>query len=127
MKRHFWQINENSKLIVITRDDLIPGAQAAQAVHAVIEFVYEHPQVAKDWYNFSKYLVLLSVKNQNELLELVNKLDQRSISYSKFYEPDLGNELTAITLEPSKESRRVVSSLPLMLKNLRKEVTNETN
>ncbi len=45
------------------------------------------------------------------------------IVISKFYEPDLRNELTAIALEPSKEARKVVSSLPLMLKDYRKEVS----
>ena len=36
---------------------------------------------------------------------------------SKFYEPDLCNELTAIAIEPSSKARRLVSSLPLALKN----------
>ena len=36
---------------------------------------------------------------------------------SKFYEPDLDNDLTAIAIEPSSRARRLVSSLPLMLKN----------
>ena len=35
---------------------------------------------------------------------------------SKFYEPDLDNDLTAIAIEPSSKARRMVSSLPLMLK-----------
>ena len=115
------QIKENSKLIVVTRKDLNPGSQAVQASHAAIEFIYEHPQLAKDWYNNSKYLVFLSVNNQKDLLELTEKLSWKGILFSKFYEPDLDDELTAITLEPSSRARRVVSSIPLMLKELKKE------
>ena len=98
-----------------------------QSPHVSIQFIYEHPEIAKQWYDFSKYLVFLSVKNLNELSELVEKLNQKGIVISKFYEPDLRNELTAIALEPSKEARKVVSSLPLMLKDYRKEETYETN
>jgi hypothetical protein len=58
---------------------------------------------------------------------LVDTFNQKGIYMSKFYEPDLANELTAIAIEPSSRARRVVSSLPLLLKNCREEVTNETN
>lgn len=115
------QIKENSKLIVVTRKDLNPGSQAIQASHAAIEFIYEHPELAHEWYNISKYLVFLSVNNQEELLELSDKLSWKDILFSKFYEPDLDNELTAIALEPSSRARRVVSSIPLLLKEYRKE------
>ena len=98
-----------------------PGYSAVQAGHGAIEFIYEHPEIAKDWYNISKYLVFLSTNNQENLLELADKLSQKGILFSKFYEPDIGNELTAIALEPSSEARRMVSSFPLLLKGIRKE------
>jgi peptidyl-tRNA hydrolase len=94
---------------------LLPGSQAVQASHAIIKFVFEHPQIANNWYNISQYLVELSVNNQEELLELVEKLKWKDISFSEFREPDLDNELTAIALEPSEKARRVVSSMPLLL------------
>ena len=103
------------------------GSQSVQSTHASIEFIYEHTELANNWYNISKYLVQLSVKNQKDLLELVDKLNQKGILFSKFHEPDLGNELTAIALEPSSEARKVVSSIPLMFKEYRKEVTNASN
>jgi hypothetical protein len=53
---------------------------------------------------------------------LSEKLTWKGILFSKFHEPDLDNELTAIAIEPSSESRKIVSSMPLMLKNLEKEV-----
>ena len=110
------QINQNSKLIIITRSDLEPGAQAVQSSHSAIQFIYDHPEIAKQWYNVSNYLVLLSVKNQKELLDLVDIFNQRGIHISKFYEPDLGNELTSIAIEPTSRARRLVNSLPLLLK-----------
>lgn len=116
------QIKENSKLIVITRKDLSPGSQAVQASHASIEFIYQHPEISKEWYDISKYLVFLSVKNQDELIELTKKLSQNGILFSKFYEPDLEDELTAVALEPSNMSRKIVSNIPLMLKEYRKEI-----
>ncbi|MFW6243218.1 MAG: peptidyl-tRNA hydrolase [bacterium] len=109
-------MRENSKLIVITRSDIDLGSQAVQSSHAAIQFIYEHPEIAKQCYNISNYLVLLSVKNKKELLDLVDKFDQRGIHISKFHEPDLGNELTSIAIEPTSRARRLVSSLPLLLK-----------
>lgn len=113
---------KNKKLIVITRNDLTPGQQSSQSVHSVTNFIFEHPTIASDWHKTSKYLVLLSVKDEAELLSLVNKLDQKGIVYSKFYEPDFNNELTSITIEPSEKSRKATSSLPLLLKGYRKDV-----
>jgi len=106
---------------------LIPGSQAIQASHAVIQFIFEHPEIANDWYNISQYLVFLSVKNQEELLELAEKLRWKEILFSEFREPDLDNEVTAIALEPSNEARKVVSSMPLLLNEYRKEVEYEKN
>ena len=119
------QINEKSKLIVVTRQDLIPGSQSCQATHAAIAFIFEHPEIAHEWYNISKYLVQLSVNNQEELLELAEKLSWKGILFSEFREPDLDNELTAIALEPSEKARRVVSSLPLLLSEYNKEERKE--
>ena len=101
---------------------MIFGAQAVQSAHSAIQFIFEHPEIAKEWYEISKYLVFLSVKNQKELLDLVETFDQKGIIMSKYYEPDLANELTAITIQPSTRARRLVSSLPLLLKNCREEV-----
>ena len=112
------QINDKSKLIAITHKDLKPGYQAVQASHAAIEFIFEHPEIAHDWYNISKYLVFLSVKNLDELVELSEKLSYKGIKHSKFYEPDIGNELTAIALEPTSKARKLVSSYPLLLKDI---------
>jgi len=35
-----------------------------------------------------------------------------------FFEPDIGNQLTAIALEPSERAGKLTSNLPLALKDL---------
>ena len=106
------------KLIVITRRDLTPGYQAVQAAHAAIEFQHEHPEIAKEWNTYSKYLIFLSVENEKELKRFLQKIQIRDLKYTTFTEPDIGNQLTAIALEPSDESHRLTSHLPLALKEI---------
>jgi hypothetical protein len=71
-----------------------------QAAHAAIEFQHEHPEIAKEWNTNSKYLVFLSVENEEELKHWLEKIQIRELKYTTFIEPDIGNQLTAIALEP---------------------------
>lgn len=68
---------------------------------------------------------MLSVENEQELLKLISKLEKSNIKFSVFKEPDIGNEITSICIEPSVESRRITSSLPLMLKEY--DMNNQIN
>ena len=106
----------NQKLIVITRRDLSPGYQAVQSAHAAIEFQHEHSEIAKKWNTESKYLIFLSVENESELFHYLDKIKYYGIKYTTFTEPDIGNQLTAVCIEPSERSRKLVSRLPLILK-----------
>ena len=107
----------NQKLIVITRRDLFPGYQAVQAAHAAIEFQHEHPEIAKNWNTYSKYLVFLSVENESELQFYLEKIKFKDLKYTVFLEPDIGNQLTAIAIEPGELTQKLTSRLPLALKN----------
>lgn len=109
----------NQKLIVITRRDLSPGCQAVQAAHAAIEFQHEHFKIAKQWNSESKYLIFLSVQNEQSLLILLEKIQKHGLKYSVFREPDINNEITAIAMEPSDKSKKLCSNLPLALKELK--------
>jgi len=71
-----------------------------QSAHASIEFQHEYPEIAKEWNTNSKYLVFLSVENEEALQRLLQKIQIRNIKYSTFFEPDIGNQLTAICIEP---------------------------
>lgn len=104
------------KLIVITRRDLSPGYQAVQASHAAIEFQHEHPQIAKQWNTHSKYLVFLTVENEKALYFLLEKIKFYDLKYTTFTEPDIGNQLTAVCIEPSERTQKLTSNLPLALK-----------
>lgn len=104
-----------SKLYLITRRDLSPGAQLAQSVHAMREFVEEYPEIERVWYKNSNTIVILSVDTVDDLYYLVDKASELDIKFSRFFEPDLGNELTAIVLEPSENSKMLCRGLKLAL------------
>jgi hypothetical protein len=97
-----------------------PGSQAVQSAHSLVQFVFEHPEISQIWFK-DPYLIQLSVENEDSLKELICKLEKNQINFSVFREPDLNNEITAIAIEPSDKTRRLVSNLPLMLKEYIKE------
>lgn len=103
------------KLFVITRRDLTPGQQAVQAAHAAIEFQHEHSQIAKHWNTHSKYLVFLSVPDENSLMFLLEKIKIQELKHSIFREPDMNNQMTAIAVEPTEKTMKLCSKLPLAL------------
>ena len=80
-----------NKLYIVTRKDLSKSQQAVQAGHALAEFLLKNKT---EWDNGT--LVYLSVPDKDILKCLTLKLKKDNIAYTKFVEPDLGNELTAI-------------------------------
>jgi len=100
---------------------LSPGLQTAQLVHSAIEFSLKHPQETLNWHNLSNYIVCLSVADEKSLHMLKEKAEQREIFCVPFFEPDLNNQLTALTLEPCEASKKLCSNIPLALK----EFTNK--
>lgn len=70
----------------------------------------------KEWYDKSNHLVLLSCENEQVLKQLLDKAKSKSILCSAFTEPDMGDELTAVAFEPSEDTCKLVSSLPLAFK-----------
>jgi hypothetical protein len=49
-----------------------------------------------------------------ELEKLIDKAEMRNIKYSVFREPDIGNEITAIALEPNLVSKKLTSHIKLL-------------
>lgn len=108
------QINKDqAKLVVITRSDLTPGYQAQQSVHSCADFAEQFPQEFKKWKTTSNSIICLQVNNEKELNDLYLKLSKLT-SVTKFYEPDLNDELTSICLYADKDVRKKVSYLPLL-------------
>jgi hypothetical protein len=81
-------------------------------------FSFEYSDINSEWYSKSNYLGLLSVNNEDDLINLIEKATTRGIKTSVFREPDIGNKVTAIALEPSIMSKKLCSNLPLALKEM---------
>ena len=101
------------KLYLITRQDLPPGVQAAQLVHAMRQFSEDHPEVDRDWFENSNTIVLLAASNEGSLGVVADRARCRGIPVACFREPDRDNELTAIALGP--EGKSLTRKLPLAL------------
>lgn len=102
------------KLFLVTRKDLPPGQQAVQAAHAAREFQREHPVEERLWHEGSNTLAFLAVPDEEHLLHLLEKAQQKGISAAEFREPDRQNELTAIALGP--RAKKLCTRLPLALR-----------
>ena len=98
---------------MVTRADLPPGTQACQAIHAACDFAVAHPRIFAEWQRDSNTMVLLAVRDELDLQRLRSDAvvaGRRSVA---FHEPDLGDALTALALEPA--AHRLVRHLPLAL------------
>ena len=104
------------KLYIIVRNNLEPGQIAVQAMHAQVEFHYNHLEVVNEWYSNSNYLCLLECECEEELLHYLKIAKEKEIKYSYFRELDLNNSITAICLEPGEKSKKLCQGLKLALK-----------
>lgn len=91
--------------------------QAAQSAHAAFGFSCEHPTLTVAWHQRSNYLVLLAAPDEQALLVLREKVEAAGLPLFAVTEPDLpGCPLTALSIGPSDAARRMLSSLPLALR-----------
>ena len=81
------------KLYVLVRKDLSRKQQSVQAGHAIAEYLLRVPLF--DWDNGT--LIYLGVKDENELISWGDKLTDKKINWIGFREPDINNQLTAIS------------------------------
>ena len=79
------------------------------------QFTEEHPEIDKQWFKSSNYIVLLSVENEEALENLIAIASIKNVRLAIFREPDIGNQITAIAFEPGEQSRRLCSRLKLAL------------
>lgn len=101
---------------MVTRKDLTEGQRAVQSAHAAINFTFEHPDRAGPWWKDSNYLVLLEVENEDKLKDLIYKLNELNLRHAIFKEPDLDNKITAVAIEPSELTQKIVKKIPLLFK-----------
>lgn len=100
------------KLYIVTRANLPPGAQVAQACHAALAFSAEHGEHSR-W--ASATLAVLAADSETTLEGLCENASRRGLRLSTFREPDMADALTAIAIEPSALTRRLCSRFPLAL------------
>ena len=107
-----------NKLYVVTRNDLKAGEQIAQVSHSTSEFAYQLRKDFVKWYNESKYIVVLAVKDLKELEELARSLQDKGLNVVKNFEPDLDNQLTAFCITPEDflVAKKLVQKIPLAFK-----------
>jgi len=86
-----------------------------QACHALREFTEIHPEIDSTWYRASNHLAVLAVDHEASLMALAERARERGVQYAPFREPDAGNTLTAIALEPGPRTRRLCRGLRLAL------------
>lgn len=107
---------------MVTRRDLPSGVQVAQTTHAAIDFCLQNPEIANEWNALSNYLVCVSARDEPDLDKIIRKCKERDLRHYVFREPDIGNEITAVCIEPSDLTQKIISNLPLTLKTLENEI-----
>ncbi|WP_069164794.1 hypothetical protein [Nocardia altamirensis] len=95
----------------MTRADLAPGIQVAQAAHAALDFAIAHPDLVVDWHTTSNVLVVLAAPDELSLGWLCTDGAAAGHRLVRVNEPDLDGALTAAAFEPA--ARRLVADLPL--------------
>jgi len=75
------------KMFVLVRKDLSKSQQGVQGGHALAQFALEHPDRFREWNNHT----IVYLKVDYEWLQQ----HQTQNESSAFYEPDIGNQLTA--------------------------------
>jgi len=78
------------RLYVLISNELNPIYGCVQGGHAVAQWMLDHPN--QDWNN--SYLIYLSA----EVDKWKDKLDYLNVDYTKFDEPDLDNQTTALAI-----------------------------
>lgn len=71
--------------------------------------------MAADWLN-NETLVVVSVPDEAALASLAARAVEEGIIRVIWREPDIGNTITAVALQPSEEARRLCSQFPLALR-----------
>lgn len=83
-------IEQNNRLYILVSNDLEPVYGCVQGGHAIAQYLLEHPN--SKWKNNTVVYLYCNID------KIKHKLDIFECDYSKFYEPDLGNKLTAIAI-----------------------------
>lgn len=109
------------KMYILVRQDISPGYQIAQSVHAKDQFTHEFPKEENKWYQESNTIVVLGVPNEDALKAYAYLADSQGLKHSMFYEPDI-DEHTALAIEPGEAAAKLCANLRIACRGYR-EVT----
>ena len=112
------------KLVTVTRKDLKNGQQLAQSIHSSNRFAYHYPELHREWIEKSEYVISLSVKNEEQLKDLYDKLKWYGAHVVAFYEPDINNQMTSICYYGTPEMRKHTQKLDLALSEVEVATNN---
>lgn len=87
-------------MYIVTRKDLSSGYQCVQPAHALAQFATEHPETFIDWQKNHKNLVVVATEDEQSLTDLWLLAKSHKVKTSVFTEPDIGDQVTAIAMEP---------------------------
>lgn len=75
--------------------------------------------LAAQWAADSNYLCYLSVQDEEALEAFMRSAQEAGIPCYPFYEPDVGDALTAVALEPTLASQHHTKGMSLALKKVK--------
>ena len=84
---------------VFVRTNMLPVQIAVQACHAC----HEVGMGMKGNDVITPHLLLFGVKEEKDLRKLMYKLERKKVDFIQFYEPDMGNSLTAFATFPIRQ------------------------
>lgn len=65
------------------------------------------------WRRHSNFLVVVAVPDEQALLDLANRAAQLSLCHTVVREPDYGDSVTAVALQPGAQAQKICAQLPL--------------
>lgn len=112
---------------IFVRQDLSKEQIAVQAAHATMQMGFQYALKSERGFDLPNmhargsspsetYFILVGVRNEEALLAVESILSKFDISYERFIEPDIGEQVTAIATYPLNKQDRG----PLLAFNLLK-------
>ena len=89
-----------TKLHIVVRADLPPGAQLAQIVHGQDAFRDALPREHEAWHQESNTVVVHHARDLSHLEGALNEAAFMGVGHAVFREEDLGDQATCLVLNP---------------------------
>ena len=103
---------QNNVIYVFVRRDLSSPQRVVQVGHCLIEVQKKFP-----YQGDHPYLIVMGMKSEKSLRNVLDFLQERGIMGVEFREPDRDNELTAVATQPlpkTEETKRIFKKFQLL-------------